>query len=64
MRRYLSSLACRTRRCHRREVGAQSLEYAGLGAAVLAAMGGAAVYMQSHGGVIGQMLVDAVTRGH
>jgi len=39
------------------ERGAQALEYIGLGGAVAGMMGGAAVFLQHHGGDVGGMLL-------
>jgi hypothetical protein len=42
------------------ERGAQALEYIGLGSAVAGMMGGAAIYLQHHGGEVGGLLLDHV----
>lgn len=51
----------RIRRVRRREIGAQSLEWIGLGTFVMAAMGAASVYAQGHlGDALGQALVSHI----
>ena len=47
---------------HRRQRGSQSLEWVGLGAVVFAIMGAAYTVAQQHGGVVGQTLVDNLSR--
>ena len=42
------------------ERGAQALEYIGLGSAVAGMMGGAALYLQHHGGEVGGLLLSHV----
>lgn len=40
------------------ERGAQALEYIGLGSAVAGMMGGAALFLQHHGGDVGGLLLN------
>lgn len=47
----------RSRRLRAGERGAQALEYIGLGGAVAGMMGGAAVFLQHHGGDVGGLLL-------